>query len=325
MFGTRLNTVLVIGLLFLTSSLHAGMRTLSWDASPGATSYHLYYGSSSADYTSVVDVGPVTQTTIELDDCTRWYFAVTASNAAGESGFSTEVDWLTAMSVDNFRFDDPGQPIYQGVQGAVTVTGARFEPGAVLELNHPGWTCPAGATASQCADAFSLRQGAVRLESPIVQDCNTLTAWAAFESTTPGAAPTVGNYTLTATNLDGSSTSLNDAVEILLDPARQDIDKTKYWTDSRIDPLDSSVIQSVLPTTDGGQALPCNCCSDVCPGFDHKEDIDGDGWIDGNDLALIGGNFFYKCWDTDPANPSGDPTWPWTAQACRSHPSETTP
>ena len=313
MFGTRLNTVLVIGLLFLTSSLHAGMRTLSWDASPGATSYHLYYGSSSADYTSVVDVGPVTQTTIELDDCTRWYFAVTASNAAGESGFSTEVDWLTAMSVDNFRFDDPGQPIYQGVQGAVTVTGARFEPGAVLELNHPGWTCPAGATASQCADAFSLRQGAVRLESPIVQDCNTLTAWAAFESTTPGAAPTVGGYKLTATNLDDSSASLNGAVEILLDPARRDPDKSEYWTDNRIDGLDLAGIMQTLPPDQ-----PCTCCSDaICQSFQHQLDIDGDGWIDGSDLALVYTDHFGLCWDTGLSN--------WSAQACRSHLSETNP
>ena len=90
MFGTRLNAVIVIGLLFVSSSLHAGMRTLSWNPSQGATNYNLYYGTSSANYPSVVNVGPATQTTVELDDCTRWYFAVTATNAVGESGYSTE-------------------------------------------------------------------------------------------------------------------------------------------------------------------------------------------------------------------------------------------
>lgn len=320
MFGTRSRLVVVLGVLAVSTTLQAGIRTLSWDPSAGATAYHLHYGTASSNYTSVVDVGSVTQATIELDDCTRWYFAVTASNAVGESGFSTEVDWLTPLSVSDLSSDNPSPPIYQGFQGAVTITGARFEPGVVLELNHPGWTCPSGATTQQCDDALATRRSAVRLETPTVQDCNTLTAWAAFESTTPGAAPTAGLYDLTVRNLDGSTSVLNDAVEILLDPARRDADKSEYWTDDRIDGLDLAGIMQALPPNQS-----CTCCSDaICPSFQYELDIDGDGWIDGNDLALVYTNHFGLCWDTNPGNASGNPTWPWTDQACRSHASETT-
>lgn len=316
MFGTKLNVVLVTSLIFLSPSLHAGMRTLTWDSSPGATEYHLYYGSSSDNYTDVIHVGGSTQTTVDLDDCTRWFFAVTASNSAGESGFSTEVDWLTPMSVDDFA--GSGQSVYQGFQGSVTITGARFQPGAVLELDYPGWTCPSSASQSECDAALAERKSAVRLENVSIDDCNTVTAWANFDSTTPGAAPTAGEYTLTVTNTDGSSATLDDAVEILVDPARRDLDKTKYWTDNRIDGLDLGWIKQALPSNQ-----PCTCCADAtCPSFQHQLDIDGDGWIDGNDLALVYTDHFGLCWDNS-SNPNGATTWPWTDQACRTHPSET--
>ena len=311
MFDRRSNVVIVMGLLVASSALHAGMRTVTWDPSPGAAQYHLYYGSSSGDYSGgVVNVGPSTQTTIELDDCTRWYFAVTASNNVGESDYSTEVDWMTPMSVGTVQFQDSA-PVQQGFQGAVTVTGARFEPGVVLEIDHPGWTCPSGATTNECDAALEERRSAVRLENLSVQDCNTVTAWAAFDSTTPGAAPTVGSYNLTVTNTDSSSATLSDAFQILLDPARRDPNKSEFWTDDRIDGLDLAGIMQTLPPDQ-----PCTCCSDAtCPSFDYQMDIDGDGWIDGNDLALVYTDHFGLCWDNNQDN--------WTDQACRSHPSET--
>jgi hypothetical protein len=305
--------VVVITLLVVSPTLSAGLRTLNWSPSPGATEYHLYYGNSSGDYPYVVSVGSATEATVDLDDCSQWYFAVTASNVVGESGYSSEVDWLTPMSVEDVQFQASAQTVQQGFQGAVTVTGARFEPGVVLELDHPGWTCPADATTTECDDALSNRQSAVRLENASVVDCNTLTAWAVFESTTPGAAPTVGAYTLKVTNADGSSASLDGAFEISLDPSRRDHDKSEYWTSDRIDGLDLAGIMRTLPTDQ-----PCICCSDAtCSSFDHTMDIDGDGWIDGNDLALVYTDHFGLCWDGSRNN--------WTDQACRSHPSETNP
>ena len=313
MLRKTFEAIVVIVLVSVSSSLYAGMRRLSWSPSPGATEYRLYYGNSTRDYPNVVAVGPATQATVDLDDCRQWYFAVTASNAIGESGYSTEVEWLTPMSVEDVQFQASAPTVQQGFQGAVTVTGARFEPGVVLELDHPGWTCPADAKTTECDDALSNRRSAVRLESPAVQDCNTLTAWAVFESTTPGAAPTVGAYTLKVTNADNSSASLVGAFEILLDPSRRDYDKSEYWTSDRIDGLDLAGIMRTLPTNQ-----PCPCCSDAtCPNFDHTMDIDGDGWIDGNDLALVYTDHFGLCWDGNRNN--------WTDQACRTHPSETNP
>ena len=61
------------------------------------------------EYATTIDVtteiqftsqGRIRYTTSEiLDDCTTWFFAVTAYNGAGESDFSDEVPWLTPLGI----------------------------------------------------------------------------------------------------------------------------------------------------------------------------------------------------------------------------------
>lgn len=53
--------------------------------------YKVYYGTSSGNYTSIVDVGNVTIYTVTGLSVETYYFAVTASNANGESVYSNEV------------------------------------------------------------------------------------------------------------------------------------------------------------------------------------------------------------------------------------------
>lgn len=77
-----------------------GYVNLAWDSSAGATGYKVYYGTASGVYTGIgategnspIDVGNVTTFTLHnLISNQNWYFAVTAYNAQGESGFSNEL------------------------------------------------------------------------------------------------------------------------------------------------------------------------------------------------------------------------------------------
>ena len=66
--------------------------TLGWDPTPGANGYKLHYGTSSSNYTSVVDAGASTTNRITgLQIGTKYYFAVSAYNDFGESDYSTEI------------------------------------------------------------------------------------------------------------------------------------------------------------------------------------------------------------------------------------------
>jgi len=71
---------------------------LSWDASPGATSYTLYYSTVSGLADNVFTVTNVTDTNYQLTNLvsdTTYYMVLTASNSAGESTDSTEVSATT--------------------------------------------------------------------------------------------------------------------------------------------------------------------------------------------------------------------------------------
>lgn len=77
-------------------ALVAYAQTLSfaWDANPGGdnvTGYNLYRGATSGSYSLYAALGVVTSTTIPLETGV-WYFALTAVNAFGESGFSNEIN-----------------------------------------------------------------------------------------------------------------------------------------------------------------------------------------------------------------------------------------
>ena len=75
--------------------MEKGSVTLSWDANrePDLAGYKVYYGLTRRGYSHEIDVGKSTSKQIcDLTINRRWYFAVTAYDAAGnESRFSDEV------------------------------------------------------------------------------------------------------------------------------------------------------------------------------------------------------------------------------------------
>ncbi len=89
-------------ILVLQSSVHAGQSiTLAWDASgdSSAAGYKIYYGTTSRNYTNSVDVGNVTNATLNLPETgVTYYFAATTYDSAGnESDFSNETTGYVAQ------------------------------------------------------------------------------------------------------------------------------------------------------------------------------------------------------------------------------------
>ncbi len=102
--------LLSIMLLFHTTSVLAREVTLAWNANsePILGGYRLYYGPTSRNYVSIVDVGNQTRHTLfGLEDDRPYYFAVTAYDTTKtvESGFSNEV-FLTPATL----LAAPGKP-----------------------------------------------------------------------------------------------------------------------------------------------------------------------------------------------------------------------
>lgn len=86
--------------LTVTSATTAGSATLAWDAPTtnidgtpltDLTGYKIYFGTSSGNYTSVIDVGNITTYTVSNLSSGTYYFAVRSYDASGiESDFSNE-------------------------------------------------------------------------------------------------------------------------------------------------------------------------------------------------------------------------------------------
>lgn len=121
----RKTFVVFLLFMFWAGFVGAGDVNLTWDASATAAGYRMYVGTSSGVY------GPPTETTNTngslpglSDGCVEHFTAVTAFNAAGESGFSSEVQFIP-------------RPIVTGVNeiGNLLVLGTNFGPAVTVEVD----------------------------------------------------------------------------------------------------------------------------------------------------------------------------------------------
>jgi hypothetical protein len=93
----RVLILLVLASLVLASWGQASLIMLAWDRVPTADSYRLYYGMASGQYHTVLPTGPATTANVVgLAENTVYFFAATAVNAVGESGYSNEVSAIAA-------------------------------------------------------------------------------------------------------------------------------------------------------------------------------------------------------------------------------------
>lgn len=93
----------LLAIILLLFAEVASAASLQWEAGvvdedhAPATGYRIYYGSASGQYTLNADAGNALQWPIpESWPAGVYYFAATAYNATGESGYSNEVQWIKA-------------------------------------------------------------------------------------------------------------------------------------------------------------------------------------------------------------------------------------
>ncbi len=118
-----LSSTFFVLLFILNPNTFAGEALLSWDANSESdlSGYKVYFGTSSGNYGTPVNVGDTTSHTIsDLSDGT-YYFAVTALDTSGnESGFSNEVS-------KTFSTSDTTPPVISGLLiDNITTTGATI-------------------------------------------------------------------------------------------------------------------------------------------------------------------------------------------------------
>ena len=238
----------------------AGSIALSWDATSGASGYYVYYGTQSGHYNPTpLTTSSTTATITGLQDCTTYYVAIKAFNQAGVSvNFSNE---LSGWSRPGVTSATPSSAM-QGDQINIRITGANFQGGAVVDLGNPN----------------------VFLTSISVDSCTQITLLATVEPTAGSVRPAqIGRLDLTVANPDSVFGMKSNAFEVLINPARFDINQSDDMTRNRIDGKDTVYLSRLFGMSESN------------PNYDADDDFDGDGWIDGQDLAYIASNLG-RCW-----------------------------
>ena len=161
----RSRFALFVGVVALVAgsvaSASAQSVTLGWDANPepDVAGYNLYYGTRSGQYTSIVNVGKVTQYKVTgLDPSSNYYFAVQAYDSAGlTSSLSSEIEFPAptppATTVINSFQASASFPLLAG-QTVTWTASATSQAGPVeyefwLYGAKTGWVQAQGYSANQ--------------------------------------------------------------------------------------------------------------------------------------------------------------------------------
>ncbi len=135
---TRLASSFVLAFVVSGIPAVAGTVSIAWDpvADTDLAGYRVYSGTSTGNYSQSVDVGNVTEATLDLADCQTWYVAVKAYDAAGNESleYSNEVSGWARPRVAAVTppAAEAGRPL------DLTRDGAHFQAGAIVEFANAG-------------------------------------------------------------------------------------------------------------------------------------------------------------------------------------------
>jgi hypothetical protein len=277
-----ISLIWIITPLIAVSVVSAGGIKIAWDPVPGASGYTLHYGRSASNLSSSVNVGNSSQFTLTgLADCVDWHFGVNAYNSTNSGPISAlVVDWPRP------RIDavTPGQ-LRQGDQQTLNVRGVNFRPSAQL-------------TTSSAAVAL---QNVARL------DCENLQTSSAIGPLGAGDRPApIGPVELVVTNPNGIRNSAPGILDVLINRRRFDMERGTPETEDRLNGADLSRLTATWGGCDHPQSPQCSSGDQALYQPDH--DLNGDGWIDGEDLAYIVTSRWGRCWSNATGDYTAQPT-----------------
>jgi hypothetical protein len=269
----KLGAMLAATILTLThvGSVWAGVISVKWDVVAGASGYNVYYGSQPGVYTASVQTTTNSATISGLQDCKDYYVAVKAFNGSGESPhFSNELSGWSRPAVTSAT---PTSAM-QGDQIVMDIMGSNFQDGAAVDLGNPH----------------------VALAAVTVLSCNHIQLLATVEPTAGGVRPArVGSFDLTVANPDSVFGAKTQAFQVIINPARFDINQSDATTKNRIDGKDTVYLSQHFGFNESNAE------------YDADDDFNGDGYVDGDDLAYIASNLG-RCWSSS--------TKSWSLSAC---------
>jgi hypothetical protein len=249
-----------------THALHAdaGRMALRWDPVAGAAGYRIYIGSVSEVYDRVVVLDRVTEVVLlGLPACEPSYVSIKAYNSAGEStGFSNEVVGWPQPEVEGGEVP----VVEQGGVFEVALSGANFADGTELIFEAADF------------EGHPLLQ----VETLDVVSCGEMAALLAVEPAAPGfRAMEVGRHSFRIVSPEGVIGV--GTIDVELKQQRLDINRSDATTRDRVDGKDLVWLAYSHGTDEGEQR------------YNPDADLNGDGEIDGEDLAYLASGFG-GCW-----------------------------
>jgi len=280
---TRLVTVALAAAAWIATPAAAGTIGLQWGAASGANGYRVYWGPSPGNYTNWTDVGNVTEAVLtNVEDCSDSYYAVTAYNSAGESGFSNEVQTWPYAEVARVTPD----AVRQGTQFTLRFEGANFDPADDWRIDFEPDPC-VGLTDAECPFHHDPAQISVT--------CNRVEVLQTAEPLVDGSRPAqTGEFTAWLRN---GSDEFGEAFVVDVDPVRMNVDRSSSpLASARIDGGDLAGLGRRWLGCDPVRFDASACGGPEAATFDFAFDFSGDGQIDGEDLALLA-TVFGMCWN----------------------------
>jgi hypothetical protein len=246
----------------------AGSLSLGWDAVAGAAGYRLYYGTAPGVYTGSVSLGVQTSYTLSnLQDCRTYYVAVKAVDGGGalSAAFSNEIvgmpkPIITGISPTGSR---------QGSTLNVTITGANFDTQA-----RPDFVLLNPIEQSIGPDIAVNSSGSVTCNQLTANLTLSAAAW--VNDVTRPRVVAVINQPRQASDGNGIAGSASDPFRVLFDTRRADIDHS-----GRVMDRDFLLWRNAFGSAHGTPPAPPD------PNYSATVDLNGDGLIDGVDLALL--------------------------------------